>query len=162
MKTLIAEAKEAGDSVGGIVECAVLHLPVGLGEPMFDGIENRMAQAVFSIPAVRGIEFGDGFAASVLRGSVHNDEYTVRDGRVRIASNHAGGVLGGLSTGAPLLFRVAFKPTSSIALPQHSVNLKTGEDIMLSVKGRHDPCVAVRAVPCVEAAAALALMDWLL
>ncbi len=162
MKTLITETKEAGDSVGGIVECAVLHLPVGLGEPMFDGIENRMAQAVFAIPAVRGIEFGDGFASSVLRGSAHNDEYTVQDGRVRITFNHAGGVLGGLATGAPLLFRVAFKPTPSIALPQHSVNLKTGEDTMLSVKGRHDPCVAVRAVPCVEAAAALALMDWLL
>ncbi len=162
MKALIAEAKAAGDSIGGIVECAVLSLPIGLGEPIFDGIENRIAQVVFAIPAVRGIEFGDGFAAAALHGSEHNDGYFMQAGQVHLTSNHAGGVLGGLSTGAPLIFRVAFKPTPSIAQTQQSVNLKTGENVALSIKGRHDPCVAVRAVPCVEAAAALALMDWLL
>ena len=162
MKALIAGTQAAGDSIGGIVECAALNLPIGLGEPMFDGIENRIAQAVFAIPAVRGIEFGDGFAAATLHGSEHNDGYYMQNGQVHLASNHAGGVLGGLSTGAPLMFRVAFKPTPSIAQTQQSVNLKTGENVALSIKGRHDPCVAVRAVPCVEAATALALMDWLL
>ena len=162
MKALIAKTQAAGDSIGGIVECAALNLPIGLGEPMFDGIENRIAQAVFAIPAVRGIEFGDGFAAAALHGSEHNDGYFMQNGQMHLTSNHAGGVLGGLSTGAPLIFRVAFKPTPSIALEQQSVNLKTGENAALSIKGRHDPCVAVRAVPCIEAAAALALMDWLL
>ncbi len=156
------EMRSLGDSVGGVIECAVLHLPVGVGGPMFDGLENRISQAVFAIPAVKGIEFGEGFSASHLRGSQNNDPYRVRDGQVKLLSNHAGGILGGLSTGAPLLFRAAFKPTPSIAQPQLSVSLSRMEDRELTIRGRHDPCVALRAVPCVEAAAALALADLLL
>ena len=156
------EMRALGDSVGGLIECAVLHLPVGLGGPMFDGLENRISQAVFAIPAVKGIEFGEGFSVAHLRGSQNNDPYRVRDGQVTLLSNHAGGILGGLSTGAPLLFRAAFKPTPSIAQPQLSVSLSRMEDRELTVRGRHDPCVALRAVPCVEAAAALALADLLL
>ena len=156
------EMRALGDSVGGLIECAVLHLPVGLGGPMFDGLENRISQAVFAIPAVKGIEFGEGFSVAHLRGSQNNDPYRVRDGQVKLLSNHAGGILGGLSTGAPLLFRAAFKPTPSIGKPQLSVSLSKMEDRELTVRGRHDPCVALRAVPCVEAAAALALADLLL
>ena len=153
------EARAQQDSVGGLVECAVLHLPAGLGGPMFDGLENRLSQAVFAIPAVKGIEFGDGFAVCGMRGSVNNDPYAVRDGQVALLSNHAGGILGGLSSGAPLIFRAAFKPTPSIARPQQSVSLSRLEDTELTIQGRHDPCVAIRAVPCVEAAAALALAE---
>lgn len=158
----VEEMRALGDSVGGLIECAVLHLPVGLGGPMFDGLENRISQAVFAIPAAKGIEFGEGFSASHLRGSQNNDPYRVQDGQVKLLSNHAGGILGGLSTGAPLLFRAAFKPTPSIAQPQLSVSLSRMEDRELTIRGRHDPCVALRAVPCVEAAAALALADLLL
>ena len=158
----VEEMRGQGDSVGGLIECAVLHLPVGLGGPMFDGLENRISQAVFAIPAVKGIEFGEGFSVAQLRGSQNNDPYRVRDGQVTLLSNHAGGILGGLSTGAPLLFRAAFKPTPSIAQPQLSVSLSRMEDREMTVRGRHDPCVALRAVPCVEAAAALALADLLL
>ena len=129
---------------------------------MFDGFENRIAQAVFAIPAVKGIEFGDGFSVSGMRGSENNDPYRMRNGQITLLSNHAGGILGGLSSGAPLIFRAAFKPTPSIAKPQQSVSLSRLEDRELIVSGRHDPCVAIRAVPCVEAAAALALADLLL
>ncbi len=162
MRALLEETRLEGDSVGGVVECAAIGLPAGLGEPMFGGIENRVAQAVFAIPAVKGLEFGEGFAASVLKGSENNDGYTARDGRPSLLSNHAGGVLGGLSDGAPLLFRAAFKPTPSIRRPQPSVSLSRMEEKTISVQGRHDPCVALRAVPCVEAAVALALADFLL
>ena len=159
MMERIQALREKGDSGGGIVECAVLGLPPGLGGPLFDGLENRISAAVFGIPAVRGIEFGEGFAAAAMTGSTHNDGYRMRDGQPFPVTNHAGGVLGGLSTGAPLLFRAAFKPTPSIALHQESVDLQQGTDTPLSVSGRHDPCVALRAVPCVEAAAAIALAD---
>ena len=162
MLDLAEEMRECGDSVGGLVECAALGLPVGLGGPMFGGLENRIAQAVFAIPAVKGIEFGEGFAAARMRGSENNDPYRVRDGQVTLLSNHAGGILGGLATGAPLIFRAAFKPTPSIARPQLSVSLSGMEDRELVIHGRHDPCVVLRAVPCVEAAAALALADELL
>ena len=158
----ILAAKAAGDSVGGVIACEVRGLPVGVGDPMFDGLENRIAQAVFGIPAVKGIEFGDGFAASERRGSENNDPYRMVDGKVKPVTNHAGGILGGLSTGEPITFRVAIKPTSSIAIEQDSVNLLTGENARLRVHGRHDPCIVPRAVPCVEAAAALAVYDALL
>ena len=159
MAQVIDEARLAGDSVGGVVECAAVHLPVGLGDPMFDGLENRIAQAVFAIPAVKGLEFGSGFEAAGMLGSMHNDAYTVQDGKVRTLSNHHGGILGGLSTGMPLILRVAIKPTSSIFLPQRTVDLKTLQPAQLTLKGRHDPCIVPRAVPCVEAALALALFD---
>lgn len=159
MEAAIAAAREAGDSVGGIVEAEVCGLPVGVGDPMFGGLENRIAQAVFGIPAVKGIEFGDGFAVADLKGSVNNDPYCVEGGRVAPVTNHAGGILGGISTGAPVVFRVAFKPTPSIAKEQDSVDLGRNEPAKIVVKGRHDPCVVLRAVPCVEAAAAIAVYD---
>ena len=158
----ILAVKAAGDSVGGVITCEVHGMPVGVGDPMFGGIENRIAEAVFGIPGVKGIEFGDGFAASERRGSENNDPYRMVDGKVKPVTNHAGGILGGLTTGEPITFRVAVKPTSSIALEQDSVNLQTGENARLRVQGRHDPCIVPRAVPCVEAAAALAVYDALL
>ena len=162
MLAAIYDAAAQGDSVGGTVECCVLGLPAGLGDPMFDGLENRIARAVFGIPAVKGIEFGAGFAAAGLRGSENNDPFRVKDGRVVTETNRHGGILGGISTGMPLLFRCAFKPTPSIIKPQRSVNLRTMENADLTIRGRHDPCVVTRAVPCVEAAAAIALADVLL
>ena len=162
MKAAIAAARAEGDSVGGVVEATVKGLPVGVGDPMFGGLENRIAQAVFGIPAVKGIEFGEGFAAAELKGSANNDPYGIVEGEVTPLTNHAGGILGGLSTGAPLVFRVAFKPTPSIAKEQDSVDLATRTPVKLVVKGRHDPCVVLRAVPCVEAAAAIALYDAIL
>ena len=161
-RAAILAAKAAGDSVGGVIAAEVRGLPVGVGDPMFGGLENRIAQAVFGIPAVKGIEFGDGFAASERKGSENNDPYRMVDGKVKPVTNHAGGILGGLSTGEPITFRVAVKPTSSIAIEQDSVNLQTGENARLRVHGRHDPCIVPRAVPCVEAAAALAVYDALL
>ena len=162
MQQAIAAARQEGDSVGGIVECAVLGLPVGLGDPMFGGMENRIAAIVFGIPAVKGVEFGAGFAAAGLRGSVNNDPFTVENGKVVTAANHCGGILGGITDGMPLTFRAAFKPTPSIAREQRSVDLDTMAPTALSIAGRHDPCIVPRAVPCVEAAAAIAVYDALL
>jgi len=162
MKAAIAAARAAGDSVGGIVECAALGVPAGLGDPIFGGLENRIAAIVFGIPAVKGIEFGAGFAAARLRGSENNDAFAAENGRVVTRTNRCGGILGGISTGMPVTFRVAFKPTPSIAAEQDSVNLGTMEAVKLSVGGRHDPCIVPRAVPCVEAAAAIAIYDALL
>ena len=159
MEEAIASAREVGDSVGGIVEACVTGVPTGIGNPMFGGLENRIAQAVFGIPAVKGVEFGDGFAVADLKGSENNDPYGIADGKVVPLTNHAGGILGGISTGAPVVVRVAFKPTPSIAKEQDSVDLGSGESSKLTVKGRHDPCVVLRAVPCVEAAVAVAVYD---
>lgn len=153
------QAKAQQDSVGGVIECAALGLPAGWGDPMFSGIENRIAQAVFGIPAVRGIEFGTGFAAAAMRGSAHNDAYYMDGDVVRTRSNHHGGVLGGITTGMPLVFRAAVKPTPSIAQAQESVSLSRGQSRTLEIRGRHDPCIVQRAVPVVEAAAAVALYD---
>lgn len=161
MEEAILAAKKEGDSVGGIVEAVVQGVPVGYGDPMFEGVENRIAQIVFGIPAVKGIEFGEGFAAAELKGSENNDPYGIVDGRVAPLTNHAGGILGGITSGAPIVFRVAFKPTPSISKQQDSVDLMTGTPVKLIVKGRHDPCVVLRAVPCVEAAAAIAICDML-
>lgn len=162
MLSRIAEAKADGDSVGGIIECTVFGLPAGLGDPMFDGMENRIAQIVFGIPAVKGVEFGVGFAAAEMTGSENNDAFLMRDGRVETKTNHCGGILGGITNGMPLTFRAAFKPTPSIAKEQDSINLETKEAVKLVVKGRHDPCIVPRAVPVVEAAAAIAVYDaWL-
>ena len=162
MRSAIAAARAEGDSLGGVIECAVLGLPAGLGDPMFDGIENRIAAAVFGVPAVKGIEFGAGFAAAGLRGSENNDAFSVENGRIITDSNHCGGILGGITDGMPLTFRAAVKPTPSLARPQQSVDLKTGEIVPLTVTGRHDPCIVPRAVPCLEAAAAIAVYDALL
>ena len=162
MRAVIADAKAEGDSVGGVIECAVLGLPAGLGGPLFDGMEGRIASIVFGIPAVKGIEFGAGFASARLRGSENNDPFTVKNGTVKTVSNRCGGILGGITDGMPLTFRAAFKPTPSIARAQQSVNLKTLTPETLRVTGRHDPCIVPRAVPCVEAAAAVAVYDALL
>ena len=158
----IRAAKEAGDSLGGVVECQVLGLPAGLGDPIFGGMENRIAALIFGIPAVKGVEFGAGFAAAGMRGSEHNDPFILADGRIVTATNHAGGILGGITTGMPLVFRAAFKPTPSIALAQPTLDLSSGRETLLRVGGRHDPCIVPRAVPCIEAAAAIAVTDALL
>ena len=162
MRAAIAAAKADGDSVGGVIECAVLGLPAGLGGPLFGGLEGRISAAVFGIPAVKGIEFGAGFAAAKMRGSENNDCFETSSGRVVTKSNNCGGILGGISDGMPLVFRAAVKPTPSIAAEQLTLNMKTMEETALHVPGRHDPCVVPRAVPCVEAAAAIAVYDALL
>ncbi len=156
---VIRKAASEGDSVGGVIACRVEGLPVGIGEPMFDGLESRVAQVVFGIPAVKGIEFGSGFAGSDLRGSENNDPFVLANGQIKTETNNHGGILGGISSGMPLAFRVAVKPTPSIAKEQRSVNCGTMEEVRLNIKGRHDPCIVLRAVPCVEAAAAVALYD---
>ncbi len=162
MALLIQKVREEGDSVGGAVECAVIGLPAGLGEPMFDGLENRIAAAVFAIPAVKGLEFGSGFGCCGLLGSECNDPFVVEDGSIKTATNNHGGILGGISSGMPVIFRAAFKPTPSIGRKQRTVSLSRREETEIEIRGRHDPCVAVRAVPCVEAAAALAVYDAML
>lgn len=162
MREAIAKARAEGDSVGGVIECVVRGLPAGIGEPMFDGLENQIARAVFAVPAVKGIEFGAGFEAAALRGSENNDAFCVRDGKIETVTNHAGGILGGISNGMPVVFRVAVKPTPSIAKEQQSVNLNSMERSALRIEGRHDPCIVPRAVPVIEAAAAIAITDLLL
>ena len=159
MRAVIEAARAELDSVGGVIECAVTGLPAGLGDPMLDGMENRIARLAFAIPAVKGVEFGAGFRVGQMRGSENNDPFVWQDGRVRTRTNHAGGILGGITSGMPLLFRVAVKPTPSIAREQESVSLSRRESVSLSVKGRHDPCIVPRAVPVVEAAAAIAVYD---
>ncbi len=163
MQGAIAQAKEDLDSLGGLVECAVIGLPAGLGDPMLDGMENRIARLAFAIPAVKGVAFGAGFAVADRRGSQNNDPfYFDETGQVRTRTNHAGGILGGITNGMPLVFQAAVKPTPSIGQPQESVSLSRGENTTLVIHGRHDPCIVPRAVPCLEAAAAIAVYDaWL-
>ncbi len=155
----ILDAKENGDSVGGVVRCLCLGLPIGIGEPFFDSIEGEVAKMIFSIPGVKGIEFGSGFRAAEMRGSEHNDSFHVKDGNIETVTNNAGGVLGGLSNGMPLDLKVAFKPTASIGILQKSVDMTRMEDTTIKVEGRHDPCIVPRAVVVVEAATALAIAD---
>lgn len=162
MQAAILEARKSLDSVGGIIECAAIGLPAGLGDPMFDGIENRLAAALFGIPAVKGVEFGLGFGSSRLRGSENNDPFTVEDGAIVTQSNRSGGILGGITTGMPVTLRVALKPTASISRPQQTVSLSAMEPAELVIRGRHDPCIAHRAVPVVEAVTAAVLLDLLL
>lgn len=159
METAIETARKEGDSLGGIVECRIIGLPVGVGEPIFHSIEGRISQAMFSIPAVKGIEFGSGFKGAGIRGSENNDPVSIRGESVITLTNNSGGILGGISNGMPVVFRVAIKPTSSIAKEQRTIDYAKHEDVRFSVKGRHDPCIAVRAPPVVEAMAALTLAD---
>ena len=159
MQAAIAKAKADGDSVGGIIECFVTGLPAGIGEPMFGGMESKLAQIIYGIPAAKGLDFGSGFTGSYLRGSQNNDAFTINNGVVRTKTNNAGGILGGITTGMPLVFSVAIKPTPSIALPQKSISLSKGQTQELQVTGRHDPCIVPRAVPVIEAAAAIAIYD---
>ena len=155
----INEVKDEGDSLGGIVECQVLGLPVGLGEPIFSALDSDLSKALFAIPAVKGVEFGAGFVAAKLLGSQNNDPYAIMDGKVVTLTNNAGGILGGISTGMPLTLRVAFKPPSSIAKKQTTVDLDSMKEVEISIKGRHDPTVVPRAVPVVEAVVAIVLAD---
>ncbi len=162
MSEAILEARESGDSLGGIIEGLALGVPAGLGEPVFDNLDSQMAKALFSIPAVKGVEFGAGFGSSSLRGSANNDPFRMAGGSVRTTTNNAGGVLGGISTGMPLVVRVAIKPTPSIRKAQDSVNLDLLENQSISVKGRHDVCIVPRAVVVVEAMMAVTLVDFCL
>lgn len=152
---IIRDAHKRGDSVGGKIECAVTGLPAGLGEPMFGGMENRIASIIYGIPAVKAISFG----TTECYGSQNNDAYFSKGGIIKTATNHCGGILGGITNGMPLIFEVTVKPTPSISIPQSTVDLKTGENVAVTVKGRHDPCIVPRAVPVVEAAAAIAIYD---
>lgn len=162
MQAEILAARQEGDSVGGVVECAAAGLPAGLGDPMFDGMENRLAAALFGVPAVKGVEFGGGFASARLRGSENNDPFTVSGGNVTAKTNRAGGILGGITTGMPLVLRTAIKPTPSISKPQRTVRLPDMAETELQITGRHDPCIAHRAVPVIEAVTAAVLLDVLL
>lgn len=162
MQHAIRCARQEGDSVGGTIECAVIGVPAGVGSPMFDGVENRLAAALFGIPAVKGVSFGAGFAGCALRGSENNDPFTIEDGEIRTTQNHAGGALGGITTGMPIVFHVGIKPTPSIALAQQTVSLSEKQNVPLLIQGRHDPCIAHRAVPVVEAVAAAVILDLLL
>ena len=161
MVKVIDDARAEGDSIGGIVECRVFGLPAGIGEPVFDSVESALSHAVFSIPAAKGIEFGGGFALSARRGSEANDEFALDGGRIVTLTNNSGGILGGITNGMPLILRVAFKPTPSIAKEQRSVDLSRMAETTIRVGGRHDPCVAVRAVPVVEAVVSASLADML-
>ena len=161
MQTDILKYKELGNSVGGTVECAVIGLPAGMGEPMFYGVENQIASAMFAIPAVKGIEFGMGFGASLLTGKENNDEFYIENETIKTQTNNSGGILGGITNGMPVTFKVAFKPTPSISIPQNSVDVLNKKETVLEIKGRHDPCVVSRAVPVVEAVCAMVIYDML-
>ncbi len=162
MEEAIVSAKEAGDSLGGVIECLALNIPVGVGEPLFDALDADLAKALFSVPAVKGLEFGAGFRSTELMGSENNDAFLVKDGKVVTATENAGGILGGLSSGMPIVIRVAIKPTPSIAKEQQTINMSSMQDAQISVKGRHDPCVVPKAVPAIEAAVAITLADHLI
>lgn len=159
MRRVIEEARLAQDSIGGMIECAVTGLPVGVGANMFSTVEGRLSSILFGVPAVKGVQFGAGFDFADMRGSHANDAYCIKDGRVCVKTNNNGGVLGGMTTGAPLVLSVVIKATPSISQPQQSVNLQTMEEETLVIKGRHDPCIVPRAVPVIEAAVAIGILD---
>ncbi len=159
MNELLIRLRREGDSIGGIIECIVTNVPVGLGEPVFDALDSDLAKAIFSIPAVKGIEVGSGFNASRMLGSIHNDPFTLIDGKIVPKTNNAGGIVGGLSTGREIVFRVAFKPPASIAKPQMTLNIDTLKEEEIRISGRHDPSVVPRAVPIVEAVTGIVIAD---
>lgn len=162
MQNAIENARLNLDSVGGIIRCFTVGMPSGIGEPMFDGIENRIAAAIFGIPAVRGVSFGMGFEAAKLRGSEHNDPFTTDGEKISTKTNNHGGILGGITSGMPIVIDTAIKPTPSIGKIQETVDLETFENTTLQISGRHDPCIVPRAVPCVESAVAITVLDMLL
>ena len=162
MKAVIARARAEGDSVGGVIECVADGLPEGIGGPLFGGMESHIAAIVFAVPAVKGVEFGAGFASAGLRGSENNDPFVLRDGRIVTETNRCGGILGGITDGMPLTFRAAVKPTPSIAKPQRTIDMERVAPVEIAVTGRHDPCIVPRAVPVMEAAAAIAIYDAIL
>jgi chorismate synthase len=159
MQKLILEAREDRDSVGGVIEAAAVGLPAGIGDPFFDSLESTLAHLLFSVPGVKGLEFGAGFAVAGMKGSEANDEWLVEEGRVRTRTNNNGGIIGGITNGMPVVFRVAVKPTPSIGKPQRTVDIEKMENETLEITGRHDPCIVVRAVPVIEAVTAMALLD---
>jgi len=159
MLKAIEQAKQEEDSLGGMIRCIALGVPAGIGDPMFNGMENRISSLVFGVPAVKGIDFGTGFALAAARGSEVKDEFCIEEGIIRTGTNHNGGILGGITTGMPILFNTVIKPTPSIAQEQESVNLQTNEPTTIKIKGRHDPCIVPRAAPCIEAATAIAILD---
>lgn len=158
MRALIMELKEAGDSTGGTVSCVIRNVPAGIGEPVYEKLEAKLAQAMLAIPATKGFEFGSGFSGTRLRGSEHNDPFTVKGDRLGTTSNNSGGIQGGISNGESIHFKIAFKPPATISLPQQTVDYE-GQSVTLEAKGRHDPCVVPRAVPIVESMAALVMLD---
>lgn len=162
MKRAISYIKKHGDSIGGILECGVYGIPAGVGEPIFEGLESVISSIIFSIPAVKGIEFGSGFEVSNLRGSENNDEFYYSDSSVKTKTNNCGGILGGVSNGMPIIFKAAIKPTPSISLEQNTVNLLTKENCKINISGRHDACIVPRACEAVEATCAIAILDMLM
>ncbi len=159
MRAAILAVRRNGDSIGGVIESITLNVPVGLGEPIFGSLESDLSKALYSIPAVKGVEFGSGFHGSTIKGSENNDEYIIKNGKIVTKTNNAGGILGGLSTGMPIILRVAFKPASSIAKKQNTIDMKTKKPVSLIVEGRHDPCVVPRAPPVVDSLVSLVLAD---
>lgn len=159
MEELVSDVQKHKDSIGGVIECAVVGLSAGIGSPMFDSLESKLASILYGIPAVKGVEFGSGFDFAEMTGSEANDNFVYENGKVRTLANHNGGICGGISNGMPITFRVVVKPTPSIGLPQKTVNLETKENTELVIKGRHDACIALRAQPVIEAAAAVSLLD---
>ena len=162
METVILKAKEEGDSVGGIVELAILNPPVGIGSPFFDSVESSLSQMIFSIPGVKGVEFGRGFDITRIKGSKANDEFYIEDGEIKTYTNNSGGLLGGITNGMPIIFRVGLKPTPSISKVQRTVDIVSNENKQIRVAGRHDPCIVIRAVPVLEGAAAIVILDLLM
>lgn len=162
MRERVLKAAERGDSVGGVIECAVTGIPAGVGDPFFDSLESDIAHMMFSVPAVKGIQFGKGYAFAEMNGSAANDPFRIEGGKVVTSTNNNGGILGGITTGMPVIFDVAIKPTSSIFTEQDTVDVSVMQNAKLQVKGRHDPCIAVRAAAVIEAAAAIAVLDAIL
>ncbi|MFW9970842.1 MAG: chorismate synthase [Candidatus Odinarchaeota archaeon] len=162
MELLIERVKKQMDSVGGIVKCIVINFPAGKGGPIFNSIESNISKAMFAIPAIKAIEFGVGFKATKMKGSEHNDPWTIKNGKVQTTKNDAGGIIGGISTGMPIEFAVAVKPTASIGIPQKTVDIKKMEEVRIEFLGRHDPCIVPRVIPVVEAMTANVLLDILL
>jgi chorismate synthase len=162
MEEAVLDAKSEGDSLGGLVECVALNVPVGVGEPLFDSLDADIAKILFNVPAVKGVEFGVGFKAAELKGSENNDAYALQNGKTVALTNNAGGILGGMSSGMPIVVRTAIKPTSSILKEQKTIDLSKMEETTVQVKGRHDPCIVPKAVPVVESAVAIVLVDHML
>jgi len=162
IEEIIKKIRKENDSLGGIVECKILNVPVGLGEPVFDNLESDLSKALFSIPAIKGVEFGKGFESSKIKGSENNDEFLIKNGKIYTKTNNSGGILGGISNGMPITFRIAIKPTPSIRKKQRTIDLKKMKENFISIEGRHDICIALRAIHVVESIASIVIADHLI